>query len=184
MKFFTETKDDFRQLQKAIELCREIGATLLIARVGRLWRSRTFTNILLDAKVEFTGLDDRNVTSETIHIIAELAEEESSKSSRRTKEILQQKKKQGVKLGSARPGHWDGRDRQWGKCVKAASKARTERARDYYASVTPRILEMWAAGSTWAAIAEELNDEGLTMQTGSTYSGISVYRLHQRAKKT
>ena len=179
----TEAHKTFPQLEKAIARCRETGATLLIAQVGRLWRSRSYTNILMDAGIEFIGLDNPQISSATIHIINALAEEQALKVSRRTKTILGKKKEEGVKLGSQRPGHWDGRDRQWGKCVKAASAARMSRTKEYYTFISPRIVQRRSEGASWATIARELNDDGLQTQRGKPFNGVQVYRLYQKAAK-
>ena len=97
---------------------------------------------------------------------------------------MQKLKAQGVKLGSARPGFWDNRDRKWGKCVKAAAKARSSRTKDFYAFVTSRIIKMHDEEDLgWTDIAEILNNEGLTAQSGKPYSDVTVYRVYKRAEK-
>ena len=177
---FTERGKEFAELEKAIAECRRTGSTLLIAHIGKLVRSRRFLGALRDSGIEFTGVDDPHVNTNTIDVLAATAEEQALRKSRKTKATLQRLKAQGVKLGSNRPGHWDGRDRQWGKCVQAASRTRTDRTKEYYAFVTPRIVQMRADGETFVDIAKTLNGEGLVTQSGKPYTQVAVSRIYQR----
>ena len=73
------------ELKKAIALCRQKKATLLIARLDRLARNVHFISGLMEAGIDFRAVDLPSATRFTLHIYAALAEEEARKISERTK---------------------------------------------------------------------------------------------------
>src|SRR5262249_27970546 len=121
----------------------------------------------------------------TIHILAAVAEDEAERISARTKAALQAAKARGVKLGSARPDHWKGREKARlaglarGRivAVKVVSKA----ACDAYADLAPAMKEWRAEGMTLEAIADKLNNEGHTTRRGRPWNPVQVARVLERA---
>src|SRR5439155_110301 len=93
-------------------------------------------------------------------------------------------KARGVKLGSARPGHWDGREeaRLAGlqKARALAVTVRTERAREAYADLEPALADMRAKGMALHAIAAELNSQGHTTRRGRPWNPVQVSRVLNR----
>jgi hypothetical protein len=76
----------------------------------------------------------------------------------------QKAKKNGEKLGSARPGHWKGRRRGFREAAEASGAARSRRTRECYKVVIELITKWQAEGLPYGAIATRLNDQGyLTM---------------------
>ena len=75
----------------------------------------------------------------------------------RTKVALAAAKVRGVKLGSARPGHWDGREeariRGEHKGAKAAVLVRQTKAAEAYVDLVPMMKELQANGKSLRAIA-------------------------------
>jgi DNA invertase Pin-like site-specific DNA recombinase len=140
---------------------------------------------LTDTGITFLAADDPHFNSETIGILAAIAEEEAIENSRRTKDRLAEAKRHGVKLGSARPGHWKGREHRRGNLQgsKEAARVRSERTRDYYAFVTPRIIEMRKQGASYRDIVETFNEEGLTTQRGKPYTDVAVMRIIRRYER-
>lgn len=87
-----------------------IGAKLVVAKLDRLARNVAFMSALMESGVDFVCCDNPYANRLTIHILAAVAEDEARRISERTKAALQAAKRHGVKLGSARPGHWSGRE--------------------------------------------------------------------------
>lgn len=62
--------DNREELQKALKLCRQYNATLLIAKLDRLSRKVSFVSALMDSGVKFRAVDNPNANELTIHILA------------------------------------------------------------------------------------------------------------------
>jgi DNA invertase Pin-like site-specific DNA recombinase len=79
-----------------------------------------------------------------------------------TKEALARKKARGEKFGSARHGHWDGREhKRLAGLKKARAKSiavKRQAAQDAYADVQPVIVKLREQGKSLRAIADYLND--------------------------
>jgi len=156
----TGKRVDRPELLKAIAHAKATNSILLIAKLDRLARNVAFTANLMDSDVEFICCDHPSATRLTLHILAAVAEEESRLISERTKAALAEAKKQGVKLGSARPGHWDGKERGWKKAVAAAKEKSKRAMAAQYEILVPILREQRAAGQTMAQIRDWLNERG------------------------
>jgi DNA invertase Pin-like site-specific DNA recombinase len=90
-----------------------------------------------------------------------------------------------MKLGSARPGHWQGREdkRQAGlqKARTAAAKAQREAFDDEYSDLYPIVLELREDGKSLQDIADELNNMGHTTRRGKPWNRMQVSRVKHRA---
>ena len=179
----TGKKSDRPRLAEAISHARLAKATLLVAKLDRLARNVAFTSALMESGVEFVACDNPHANRLTIHILAAVAEDEALRISRRTKDALAAAKARGVKLGAARPGHWDGRERLrgWRKAAQASAKARTERAQDAYAFLVPKIRELRNGGRTCEQIAHWLSEQGHQTTAGKPFNAAIVSRIMQRA---
>ena len=122
--------NDRPQLAKAMAHAKRIGATLIIAKLDRLARNVHFISGLMESGVQFVAVDNPAATPLTLHILAAVAEAEAAAISSRTKAALAAAKARGQKLGSARPGHWKGREdaRRAGGKIGAAQSAAVRRA--------------------------------------------------------
>ena len=172
------------ELAKALAHCRRSKATLVVAKLDRLARNVAFTSTLMESNVDFVCCDNPHANKLTIHILAAVAEHEAEAISQRTKAALAAAKARGVKLGSARPGHWDGREDRRLAGVKAAAKAAGEAharaAEEAYVDLCPLIGELRAKGFTLQTIADKLNGMGHTTRHGKSWSHTQVARLLQR----
>ena len=90
-------RSDRPQLAKALSLCKITRSTLVIARLDRLSRSVQLIVDLMEAGIEFVAVDFPHANKFTIHILAALAEYESSLNSDRMKSIAKALKERGVK---------------------------------------------------------------------------------------
>ncbi len=179
-----------REWQRRLELARALGharlakATLVVAKLDRLARNVAFLSALMESKVDFRCCDNEHATPLTLHILAAVAEAEAKAISERTVSALRAAKRRGVALGSAREGHWDGREHRRAaglrKAVRAASEARSRLASDAYAFLLPDIRKWREAGETLDGIAGRLNCAGHSTRAGKAFSATAVYRLLAR----
>ena len=170
------------ELPKAVAHALRSEATLVICHLGRLARNVPVTRLLLDSQVDFVCLDNQDIHRLTIHIIANMAEEETRKISDRAKTGLAGAKARGVKLASARPDHWKGREHLRGtyKAIANAAKIKKERTRGAYAWLIPQIKERRERGETLPEIVEWLNNQGKTTTAGKPFTQTAVWRLLER----
>jgi DNA invertase Pin-like site-specific DNA recombinase len=169
------------ELAKALAHARRSKATLVVAKLDRLARNVAFLSALMRSGVDFIACDNPHANKLTVHILAAVAEDEAERISARTKAALQAAKARGVKLGSARPDHWKGKEKARlaglarGRLVaaKVASKAATEA----YADLAPLMKEWRTEGMTLEAIAGKLNAEGHTTRRGRPWNPVQVARV-------
>lgn len=141
------------QLLAAIDQCRKTGAVLVVAKLDRLARNLSFIANLMDSQVKFVALDmpnmdDPDVSRLTIQLLASIAEFESRRISRRTREGLAQVRKT-KQLGSPCP--------QVGAAAGGAALA--AKAADNALRVLPFIEKLQAYGhTTLRDLANELNE--------------------------
>jgi DNA invertase Pin-like site-specific DNA recombinase len=173
------------QLAEALAHARLAKASLIVAKLDRLARNVAFLSALIESKVDFVACDNQHANTLTLHILAAVAEAEAKAISERTTAALKAARRRGVALGSARPGHWDGREQQRAKglrkAVKAASEARTQAASDAYEMLLPKIKALRAQEKSLSQIADTLNGQQYTTRVGKPFTPTAVYRLLQRA---
>ena len=155
------------ELAKAIEHAIRSEATLVIAHLGRLARNVPVTRMLLESQVDFVCLDNQEINRRSIHIIANVAEEETRKISDRSKSALAAAKARGVKLGSADPRLWKGREHLRGtkKAIAAAARKKKEATRNTYAFLMPEIQAQQRTGRDAA------RDRGVAESAGPDHDG-------------
>ena len=141
------------QLLAAIQECKNTGSVLVVAKLDRLARNLSFIANLMDSQVKFVALDmpnmdDPDVSRLTIQLLASIAEFESRRISRRTREGLAQVKKH-KKLGSPTP--------EVGAAAGGAALA--AKAADNALRVAPYIEKLQGYGHTsLRSLARELNE--------------------------
>jgi len=176
---------DRPELAKALAHARRNKATLCVARLDRLARNVEFLAKVMNSGAEFVACDNPAANRLTLHILAAVAEAEAKAVSERTKAALAAAKARGVKLGSARPGHWKGREdaRLAGARAgaKAGALARARNAADAYSDLAPTMKGLRAEGLTLQGIAEKLNAEGHTTRRGKPWNPVQVSRVLERA---
>ena len=165
-------RSDRPKLAEALEHARSARATLVVAKLDRLARNVAFLSALLDCGCDFVACDNPHANRLTVQILSVVAEDEARRISERTKAALAAAKARGTKLGSARPGHWEGREhrRGWAVATKIAAANRTKAAAEGNRLVCRIIGELRAAGATWAAVAVELNARGHVSRRGNPWT--------------
>lgn len=165
---FTEVesgKNDARpQLEAALAMCRDLGASILIAKIDRLSRDAAFLLTLRKAGVEIVAADMPNAGTLEFGIRAVFAQHEREEISKRTKDALAAAKARGVKLGSPNP-------RAGGL---AASAVRRDKQQVIAKQAMPIISALRDAGASLRAIASKLNDAGIPTALGGKWYAASV----------
>ena len=167
---FTEVESGKRngrpELAKAIDACRALGATLLIAKLDRLARNVHFISGLLESGVRFTAIDMPNADRFMLHVYAAMAEEEGRRISQRTKAALAAAKARGVQLG-----------------VNGSKLAlqRKQQADKFSRELGPSIIRMHEfEGLSYSKVADRLNQSGQKSISGKQWHATTVYRIASR----
>jgi DNA invertase Pin-like site-specific DNA recombinase len=175
---------DRPQLTRALSHAKRSKAPLVVAKLDRLARNVEFLARVMNSAVDFVACDNPAANRLTLHILAAVAEAEAKAFSDRTKAALAAAKARGIKLGSARPGHWEGREeaRLAGARIGtlAAARARTQAAEEAYADLLPVMESCKAEGLSLRAIADKLNAEGHTTRRGKPWNPVQVSRVLAR----
>ena len=129
-------------------------------------------------------LDNPFASQLTVHILSAVAEYELKQISDRTKAALTAAKRRGIKLGSLRKGHWQGRENARLAGSKKGAKIAGERHRadadEAYEDLMPLVIQMRTDGKSYRAIAGELNDLGHTTRRGKAWTSTQVLRIVNR----
>jgi DNA invertase Pin-like site-specific DNA recombinase len=174
---------DRPELAKALTHARRSKAILCVAKLDRLSRNVEFLASVMNSGCEFTAADMPAANRFMLHVMAAMAEHEAKAISDRTKAALAAAKARGTLLGSARPGHWDGKEdvRLAGlkKARAVAVTVRRKNAAEAYTDLLPSISAMKAEGLSLRAIAARLNAEGHTTRRGRPWNPVQVNRVLQ-----
>lgn len=161
--------DDRSKLEEAMQMCKEEGATLLVAKLDRLSRRVSFIATLLeDKQFQFKVAQMPYADKFQLHIYAALAEQERDFISQRTKAALAVKKAEGVKLGAA--------------AHKEASKPRGLKrqplaAIQFAGKFQEELKIMRDVGLTYEQIAVKFNSKGYSTREGAAFSKAQVQRM-------
>jgi DNA invertase Pin-like site-specific DNA recombinase len=153
------------QLEAAIAMAKKEKATLVVAKLDRLYRNAYFMAKLMHDRVDFVACDNPHANKLTIQILSAVAENEAELISERTKAALKAAKKRGMKLGSPNPE----------KGAKAAGKVATQAADDFAERVWPVIEQLRRKGlSTYRELADALNERGVDTARGGQWFASTV----------
>lgn len=158
-------------LKQALDMCRQTGATLIVAKLDRL--SRDVADIFTIRKRK--GLDmvvcdiDANDTM-MLGIFATLAEKERQLISTRTREALAALKEQGKQLGNPNAGAQLREVNRQGAAKR--SKMAHDAVENKHAYMAIRLMT-----GTLQQKADFLNENGFRTRNGKTFAPTSVKRL-------
>ncbi len=177
-------KVDRPELARALGHAKRSRGILCVAKLDRLSRNAAFLLKLQDGKVPLIFCDYPKANELTIGIMAVVAQNEARAISKRTSEALQALKARGTKLGSARKGHWKGReDARLAGALKGAAeaaKSRTKAAAEAYIDLLPMLAEMKADGLSLREMAGRLNAAGHTTRRGAAWNPVQISRVLER----
>jgi DNA invertase Pin-like site-specific DNA recombinase len=162
-------RSDRPELLKALALCRQKKAILIIAKLDRLSRNVAFIANLMESRVEFVACDMPEANKLTLHIMAAMAQHEREATSQRTKEALAAAKARGQQLGNPRPN------------ISAINRAWKEETRQFRALHYPAIRQMRDRGMTLNEIAQNLNERGIKTCNNRTWYASTVNQLLKTA---
>jgi DNA invertase Pin-like site-specific DNA recombinase len=167
------TKHTRQEMDKAIDLVRQTGATLLVAKLDRLSRSVAFIATLMeDKRIDLIVASMPSADKFQLHIYAALAQQEREFISTRTKAALQAAKARGTKLGGARPNQQARHD-----AVKALALENANR-------VAPIIMDQIHGGKTYLYIAGQLNGLSVPTARGGLWYAGTVRNYHKMLQNT
>lgn len=165
-------------LREALDFCGEKNTILVIARMDRLTRNFTFLSKLVEAAerdgigivaCDVPEMDDPGVSKFMWRMLASVAEMESDRISKRTREGFKEAKQRGVKLGSP----------EINKTQKLGAKAFKKHTRDFALEIMPVIEEIEEAGiKSYRGIARALNSRGI-----DTYQSKTARETGNEAKR-
>ena len=175
VKEYTEVesgkKSDRQQLALALSEAKQIGATLLIAKLDRLSRNVGFIFALRDSGANFVCCDIPDANTLTVGLFAVMAQHERELISKRTKEALAAKKARGCTLGTP-------------KNLTDAARARSIEVRAANAKSNKNNMQAAQLAGLWKRdglslqeIADNLNNSGYHTRMGKRFLTTSVFRL-------
>jgi DNA invertase Pin-like site-specific DNA recombinase len=169
------------QLSEALEHAKYAGAKLVVAKLDRLARDVNFMSNLMEAGVDFAICDFPQATPLLIHILSSIAQYEAQLIRDRTRDALKQKRRDGVQLGSHRPGHW--KDRENRRLVGAmkgnqrSAVVRRATASERTQFFRSKIIELRENGQSYEEIAHELNVQSFTTPRGKQFTKSTICKI-------
>jgi len=148
-------------LDKAIAACKKHKAMLCVAKIDRLGRRVSAVSALLESNIEIKFLDFPDSNRLMLHVLASIAEYESSLISSRVKAAISVYKDRGGK---------------WGKNGKHLAKQNKKSAKAFAETIGAQIKEAITRTRkpTYSRIADKLNSSGIKTRTGKKFFPASV----------
>lgn len=168
------------ELEKAMQLCRETGAELLIAKVDRFSRRVSQIALLLESDITLrvASLGEKHNNME-IHIYAMLAEAERSFIKLRVKKGLEAAKAKGIKLGASNPKHKETyqKNKSLGLHKKDKEYKLARKGREVIVLKISEVIKMSDNSLSFEKIADKLNLLGVKTPKGKDFSKATVSRV-------
>jgi DNA invertase Pin-like site-specific DNA recombinase len=168
-------KNDNRiELNKALELCKKSGYTLLIAKLDRLSRNISFIFTLRDSGIDIVVPTLPELNTLTLGIFATIAQNERETISIRTKQALKELKNKGVELGKP-----ENLKNNIEVAINRSVTTRKNKAKSNENNIKASafIRSLRANGITWSKVLTKLNENGFRASRGGQFSLIQAQRL-------
>lgn len=174
------------EIYRAIALCKDTKATLIVAKLDRLARDVAFTSSVMKSGINIVFCDFPDANKMVITIMSAVAEYEANLISERTKaaltiindkiasgkEHISKSGKVVTQLGNHKPG--------WNKNGNAASIKVRQENKKYSANTTLKgqIHLMYNGGTIFRKIADSLNESGYRSSYGKRFTTDTVCRIY------
>lgn len=157
------------ELLRAITECKQTGATLVIAELGTLHKSESFSEALLSSGIPFHCCDQPKVNSAALSILSQNAQVEKKLHGRLIRE--------GLKMTSAKSGNPNA-----ARVIGEVNKPKIHTA-IVFAFVLQLILNDYIAnGYSQRDMVKHLNDEGFTAPEGGTWVLSQFQKVLERVR--
>lgn len=164
------------ELAKALKACRDMDATLLIAKLDRLARNVHFISGMMESGVKFVAVDMPEVDNLTLHILAAVAEKEAEMISTRTKAGIHQSP-------IYKSGNWGNPQSMTYDAQLKGAEASRQRAYEFYRPLTGYMQLMRKSGYSLRKIADTLTTDGNRTLHGKSFTPMLVKRILDRAEE-
>jgi DNA invertase Pin-like site-specific DNA recombinase len=177
------TRNSRPEVRKALAMCKQRGATLIVAKLDRLARDVHFITGLKKSGVPFVACDQPEASPLIIHILASVAEDEAVRIRTRIREALKAAEKRGTKLGGERilkkKNEWGKKGEVWnlGSVAHLALAARKQNAEDRDEPLKILAKSKQHDGLTLTEIGAELKRYGHHPPRGGQWHPAQVQRL-------
>lgn len=170
---FTEVESGKRdknrpQLAAALETCRRLKATLVIAKLDRLSRNAGFLMTLRDGNVEVRACDMPDAGTLEFGIRAVVAQHEREEISKRTKVALAAAKARGQQLGAN---------------GKRLARKNREQADAFAMAIAPTVNALRRDHPSVRKLMAALNAAGVKTAAGAAWQVTTVQRLLKRIER-
>lgn len=165
------------ELMKALALCQQHRAVLVVAKIDRLSRNTEQALVIfreLEGRLE--SCDIPNLDKFTLTLFMAIADRERELIGIRTKGALIQKMKHSGQWRVSSPAFASGRAARLGHATIKAQAAENRNSRQ----ASALIRQLAKEGHNWSEIARQLNQGGFRTPRGSDYQAVQVQRLHHR----
>lgn len=168
-------KNNRLELHKAIQKCKDLNCTLIIAKLDRLSRNVSFVFALKDSGIDFISCDLPTFNTMTLAVFCGLAQQERELISQRTKQALNELKLQGVKLGNPNARFTD-ENRKHATMINQDLAYNNENNKRAWVVVEA----MLKTTNNKSHISRVLNENGFKTSKGKLFSCVQVERLIKR----
>lgn len=171
------------ELQKALMLCQEQKATLVVAKIDRLSRN-TEQALAIYRKLQgrLESCDIPNLDKFSLTLFMAIADRERELISIRTKGALVEKVKRAGQWRRGSPTFMSGEAARLGHATIQAIALANRNSRQASAMIEKLVAEQQLASRkpNWSTIARHLNSAGFRTPKGKEFQAIQVQRLYQK----
>lgn len=171
---FTENPETRRtakwpQLQKALDTCKQKGATLLIAELGTLTSNESFTQLLLISGATFYCIDQPFVNQTILEALSKHAEVQRKLHGKLIRE--------GLKMTTAKSGNPNAAE-----VISKVNKPKIDTAIVFACLLQPIIQDYRRKGYSQRQMVKTLNEEGFTAPEGGKWVLSQLQKVLDRVR--